>query len=102
MSQVTSLLYACEFDSSGYAVAARRYRRALAAVGRSVEWQPLRNTRQGRLPTHDTPGAPAELCSLPRSAGSPHTVLAHSMPMSWAALREQLHDGDKDRANSAA
>lgn len=90
MIEVTSLLYACEFDSSGYAVAARRYLRALTAVGHPVAWQPLVNTFEGRLPTGDSTGAPAELCALPRSAGSPRTMLAHSMPMSWAALRDQV------------
>jgi len=91
MGDETPLLYACEFDSSGYAVAARRYLRALAAVGYPVAWQPLSNTRAGRLPTDDADAAPAELQSLPRRTGLPHTALAHCTPASWAAIREHLH-----------
>lgn len=88
--EAAPLLYACEYDSSGYAVAARRYLRALAAVDFPVAWQPLCNTHDGRLPTDDSTGAPAELDALPRSSGPTLTLLAHSMPLSWATLRAQL------------
>jgi glycosyltransferase involved in cell wall biosynthesis len=86
------LLYACEFDPSGYAVAARRYLRALRRVQQPVSWLPLHNTRDGRLPAlQTTPGAPDELLALSRSsvAEAGGTVLAHCMPMSWQQLREQ-------------
>ncbi len=93
LEDVPALLYACEFDPSGYAVAARRYLRALRSVQQPVSWLPLHNTREGRLPaTQTTLHAPAELLALPRGPASKAggTVLAHCMPMSWRALRAQL------------
>lgn len=89
--EAAPLLYACEFDGSGYAVAARRYLRALRSVDRAVSWLPLQNTHDGRLPAeHPTPDAPDELLALPRDSGAPGTLLAHCMPQSWRALRTQL------------
>jgi len=83
-----SLAYACEFDVSGYAVAARRYLRALSRASVSVSWLPLENTARGRTCVDQPVDAPAELCALPHATGEEHTLLAHCMPQSWRELRE--------------
>ncbi len=84
------LAYGCEFDGSGYAVAARRYIRALRRAGVAVTWQPLENTLDGRRCAHNPFMAPPELLALPRATGDEATVLAHCMPQSWGELRAVL------------
>lgn len=101
------LLYACEFDRSGYAVAARRYLRALKAVGHPVSWQPLRNTSAGCVPCEVPLDVPPELAALPAPSATSHSVTTHSatshsatshsattmlhcIPHSWPTLRPQL------------
>ena len=93
-SPATGLWYACEFDTSGYAVAGRRYLRSLAAVDVPVAWQPLVNTMKGRITTVEAPegdGVMAELAALPTSPGeAPYTTLLHCIPATWAQLRAEL------------
>ena len=90
----TGLWYACEFDTSGYAVAGRRYLHALAAVGVPVAWQPLVNTMQGRIRSVEPPsgdGVLAELAALPGTpVGDRHTTVLHCIPATWAQLRDEL------------
>ena len=88
MQERAPLLYASEFDNSGYAAAARRYMRALRTVQEPLEWLPLINTQEGRLPTEDRAAAPAEQRSLFTTSTGHDTVLAHSMPQSWSHIRE--------------
>lgn len=90
MDEPAALLYACEFDSSGYAVAARRYLRAAQSAQQPVAWQPLVNTHHGRLCTDSANTAPNELLDLMRDVDGSHVTLAHCMPQSWAALRREL------------
>lgn len=90
MQERTPLLYACEFDSSGYAIAARRYVRSLCVVHEPVEWLPLVNTHQGRVPTHDVVAAPSEQLALLTTGTGHDTLLAHSMPLSWGLIRDAL------------
>lgn len=84
------LLYASEYDSSGYAVAARRAVHAALAAGLRVAWQPLINTRDGRLCAGDASAAPSELRELHGELAGDRVTLAHCMPQSWAALRRDL------------
>lgn len=93
MQERAPLLYACEFDLSGYAIAARRYLRALGAVHEPVEWLPLINTHDGRLPTNDFAAAPADQRSLFTTSTGHDTVLAHSMPLSWSRIRQLRSPG---------
>ena len=88
MPERAPLLYACEFDNTGYAVAARRYLRSLRAVGAPVEWLPLLNSHGGRIPTDECGAAPAEQHVLRAKAVDHDTVLAHSMPKGWGRVRE--------------
>lgn len=92
MGEGQPVWYACEFDRSGYAVAARRYVRALHQAGRHVAWQPLVNTHDGRLPAETDPAgaAPPELRDLPRRPDGPAVTLLHCIPQSWQVLREHL------------
>ena len=90
---VPELVYACEFDRSGYAAAAKRYLRAFGAVGHDVAWLPLRNTMHGRVPASDAGTAPETMKALPRQtiAGSP--TVWHCMPQSWPAMRTAYPQG---------
>lgn len=90
MDEPAALLYACEFDSSGYAVAARRALRAARLAHVPVAWQPLVNTHHGRLRADSPSTAPAELLELSRHVDGHHVSLAHCMPQSWAQLRREL------------
>ena len=94
---MTSVRYACEFDHSGYAVAARRYVHALDAAGVDVSWQPLVNVRRGRVVAD-----PAEVvgdCTadpdLVRMAAhdrstQPDTTLLHCIPTTWRECFDQI------------
>lgn len=87
--------YASEFDHSGYAVAARRYVRALLAAGAPLQWEPLANTQAGRVPTHRTLALHSELGDLAVApAAGPgttaDTTIAHCMPQSWQRVFDEL------------
>lgn len=81
------LMYASEFDRSGYASAAKRYIRALQAVGREVAWRPLVNSNSGRIPSGSSDGAPAWMQELPVAAAPDSPTIWHCMPISWADMR---------------
>ncbi|HQZ36734.1 MAG TPA: glycosyltransferase [Ilumatobacteraceae bacterium] len=89
MQERAPLLYACDFDNGGYAVAARRYLRALHAVREPVEWLPLINTYHGHVPTDDWATAPREQKALVTNATGHEALLAHSMPEGWAHIRAE-------------
>lgn len=87
--------YASEFDHSGYAVAARRYIRALLAADMPLEWEPLVNTHAGRVPIERGRAVHSELGDLARAPSVGREVmadvtLAHSMPTSWARVFDEL------------
>lgn len=87
--------YASEYDHSGYAVAARRYIRALLAAGVGLHWEPLDNTRAGRVPGTRSRALRSELGDLalvPPLAGDAITdaTLVHCMPLSWPTVFEQM------------
>ncbi|MEQ1700080.1 MAG: glycosyltransferase [Ilumatobacteraceae bacterium] len=87
--------YASEFDHSGYAVAARRYIRALLAAGVPLQWEPLANTNDGRVLTERELAVHSELGDLARAtAVGRDTVadvtLAHCMPKSWQRVFDEL------------
>jgi len=90
MQERAPLLYACEFDNGGYAIAARRYLQALAAVREPVEWLPLVNAHQGRIPTNGAVDAPQSMLELRATTRGHDTLLAHSMPRSWGLIRNAL------------
>ena len=89
MQERAPLLYACEFDNGGYATAARRYLRSLRAVHEPVEWLPLTNTHQGRLPVDEWADAPADQRTLVATTTGHEALLAHSMPQGWERIRTQ-------------
>lgn len=94
MPTAPRLMYASEFDRSGYAVAGRRYLKALAAVGTPVAWRPLLNNDiNGRIPTDKSDLAPLWMQHLPAEACADAPTIWHSMPMSWAEVREQYPQG---------
>lgn len=87
--------YASEFDHSGYAVAARRYVRALIAAGVSLHWDPLVNTHDGRVLTDRSTAASSALRDLAAQPRLPQgfeaeATIAHCMPMSWRRLFDEL------------
>ena len=94
-SPATGLWYACEFDSSGYAVAGRRYLHALAVAGVAVAWQPLVNTMQGRIRAVDAPsgdgviGALTDLPSSPGEATAHHGAALHPGHVGTASHRSR-------------
>lgn len=89
--------YASEYDHSGYAVAARRYIRALLAAGAGVQWEPVINTNHGRVLAPRHLAHRSELGDLARApvsvAGSFEASLVHCLPTSWPAVFEQLGGG---------
>lgn len=85
-----SVLYASPFDRTGYAVAARRYLRALRGAGMLPAWCGLRNTSWGYAPTPDLHTAPAEQRALPSEAPVDAPLIAHCVPTSWRQLRQLL------------
>lgn len=87
-SGMPSLLYASPFDRTGYAVAARRYLRALQLAGAIPAWCGLRNTNWGYTPTPDLAGAPTEQLELPRAAPPDAPLLTHCVPTSWPQMRQ--------------
>jgi len=91
-SRPGEVLYASPFDRTGYAVAARRYLRALQTVGVLPAWCGLRNTNWGYTPTPDLDTAPADQATLPRHATAEAPLLAHCIPTSWRQLRQLIPD----------
>lgn len=89
-ADVPHLLYATPFDRSGYAAAARRYLRALAAVNHPVAFLGLHHTGSGLYPTDDLSAAPDELRALPSTAADDATVLVHCIPHSWHRVTEMF------------
>lgn len=82
--------YACEYDSSGYAVAARRCLLALHDAGEDVRWQPLVNVPGGRLPAPLPADAPPDLAALYAEPVDEEVLIAHSVPQAWGRLRRQF------------
>lgn len=87
--------YASEFDHSGYAVAARRYVRASIAVGVPLQWEPLVNTNDGRVPTSRERALDSELGDLARAPAvgrevTSEVTIAHCMPLSWQRVFDEL------------
>jgi glycosyltransferase involved in cell wall biosynthesis len=81
------LRYASEWDSSGYAAAARGYLHALSLTGIDLVWQALQDTEAlGRIPSATAPDAPVALRALRRPARAGDAVVLHSVPQSWAAI----------------
>ncbi len=85
------ITYASEFDHSGYAVAARRYIRALVAADVQLRWEPLGYSHQGRVPVSNKAARQSPLRDLfPRVASPPGHVaeatIAHCIPLSWDRL----------------
>lgn len=77
--------YVCEFDTSGYAVAARRTIHALESVGVPVAWEPLVDRPEGRVPAPDGTPVPPEVAQRRRRRTDGETVVLHSVPRGWAA-----------------
>lgn len=93
---VGAVHYASPYDRSGYAVAARRYLRSLAAVGMPVVWSPLYNTLAGYVPVDRSDDVPTELLALPdppAAPGADTTLLVHCIPHSWQQVRAAWPQG---------
>ena len=89
-SKAPSIRYACEFDSSGYAVAAARCIDALVGAGVDLAWEPLMNRPEGRVRTSVAGDAPIELRSRRRPAQPLETLVLHSVPRAWSQVRSEL------------
>ena len=88
---VAALRYASEFDSSGYAVAARRCIAALVGQEIDVSWEALEErVGIGRSRTPVAIGAPIELRARRRRNSPNELAVLHCVPQSWGRLREEL------------
>ena len=88
-----SVRYACEYDSSGYAVAAARCIDALEEAGVDVVWEPLVNRPEGRVRNAVAGDAPIELRSRRRPVQPLETLILHSVPRAWSQVRSELEPG---------
>ena len=87
------LVYAIPYDSSGYAVAGRRYLRALWRMQHPTAWLPLSVQREGWLPTRRPATAPPELMRLQAEATDDATLLVHCIPHGWANICDHRPHG---------
>lgn len=89
-----ALRYASEFDSSGYAVAARRCIGALVEHGVDLVWEPLvERAGFGRSRTAVAVGAPIDLRARRRNTSPSELTVLHCVPQSWHRLRHELSSG---------
>ena len=81
---MSRLRYASEWDSSGYATAARRCMYALSLLPIDLSWQPLVDAGpEGRVPSGVAIDAPVALRAMRRPARSDDTLVIHCPPRSW-------------------
>ena len=81
---MSRLRYASEWDSSGYATAARRCLYALSLLPIDLSWQSLVDAGPlGRMPSGAALDAPVALRAMRRPARRDDTLVIHCPPRSW-------------------
>lgn len=81
---MSRLRYASEWDSSGYATAARRCLYALSLLPIDLSWQSLVDAGPlGRMPSGSALDAPVALRAMRRPARRDDTLVIHCPPRSW-------------------
>lgn len=81
---MSRLRYASEWDSAGYATAARRCLYALSLLPIDLSWQPLSDAGpNGRMPSPVATDAPVALRAMRRPASSTDSLVIHCPPRSW-------------------
>ena len=91
---MSRLRYASEWDSSGYATAARRCLYALSLLPLDLSWQPLADAGpDGRIPSNVAIGAPDALRAMRTPAQPGDSLVIHCPPRSWRLIAEHQQAG---------